>query len=129
MLMTLGTTPDAAPLPHRELAAAPAHEERRHHERHTVRRDTIGRLLTEQSPVHLWARVLDCSCEGLALLLPQRLPEGSSFVLEVRDPNAKVCRRLEARVVHVAELESGSYRTGGRLERNLREEELDDLFA
>jgi hypothetical protein len=91
------------------------------------KQETRGRVLTDAADGALWARVLDLSVGGAGLLLTRSLTPGTPLVLEVRDSH-KLTHCLRGRVVHVAELQRGTYLTGSAFDPRLAPRDLEALL-
>jgi hypothetical protein len=81
-------------------------------------------LLGPASCESRWARVLNISRHGLALLLTERLEPGTFLIIEVRTPRQRTTWVLHARVVHATPRPDGGWTTGCVLLQQLP----DDVF-
>jgi hypothetical protein len=77
-------------------------------------------------PLDAW--IVDLSCGGLALLLPERLPAGATLFLEVESVPEAPPLKVWASVVRCAPDEGGEWLVGCELVNRLSEGELETLL-
>jgi hypothetical protein len=110
-------------------SSATLRPDRRAHPRWLPARETRARLAAPSIKLKLWVRVIDISRRGICLLMNRRLPDGTLFTLQLQNSNNNQPCTLRCRVIHVEELEPGSFVTGSVLEDELNGPDLDLLLS
>ena len=105
--------------------AVPA--ERRAHVRYRCEKPTVGRVFMANAFRSMSARILDISAGGIGLLLPDAVPPGTRFNVELEGHGALPFEML-AEVVNVTPQPDGSWRCGCDLVWKISEEELQLLL-
>jgi hypothetical protein len=112
-----------------KFTITPVSIERRSGPRWTPQPDTHGRLVVAGTVLSLWARVLDISQGGIRILLNRRLPIGTCFSLELRNPENNHSCVVFGRVLRAEPMEPGAFAIAGMFEREFDVSQLDVLVA